>query len=328
MIRINAKLDENEVLVKAEVIYISEYIVVIGAANMDILGISKNPLIKKDSNPGNISYCPGGVGRNIAENLARLEAKVKFIGSVGNDVFGDAIISHCKEACIDTDSLYISEKGTTDSYIAIIDSDRDMSVAVSDMSLLEEMPIEHLIENSAVINNAKIIVIDACLSKKHIEYILTNFGSKKIFIDPVSIGKSKKIKNNIGRFFGLKCNKYEAEFLSDISIENVKDCEKAADILFNKGLKEIFISLGENGVYYKNESGHGHFATKPVTPVNTTGAGDSFMAGVVYSSFCEKSVYEAVRFASAMALITLNSNDTVSKYVTYKDVIKELEKLI
>src|SRR5215469_12513795 len=63
-------------------------VTVIGGANMDINCFSRNPLNMYDSNPGRVEYCPGGVGRNIAENLHRLGAEVRFIGVIGDDPGG------------------------------------------------------------------------------------------------------------------------------------------------------------------------------------------------------------------------------------------------
>ena len=58
---------------------------------MDINGFSTDPLNMADSNPGRVEYCPGGVGRNIAENLHRLGAEVRFIGVIGDDPGGELI---------------------------------------------------------------------------------------------------------------------------------------------------------------------------------------------------------------------------------------------
>ena len=63
-------------------------ILVIGGANIDILGISSHHLISKDSNPGKIHVTFGGVGRNIAENCCNLKQNTIFVSVIGNDANG------------------------------------------------------------------------------------------------------------------------------------------------------------------------------------------------------------------------------------------------
>ena len=79
-----------------------KYVVVIGAANIDIGGTPTNPLIPADSNPGRISINYGGVARNIAHNLCLLGVNVKFITAIGGDVLGADLIKHCEDVGMDT----------------------------------------------------------------------------------------------------------------------------------------------------------------------------------------------------------------------------------
>ena len=66
-------------------------IAVIGSANMDIGGYSHGPLTAGDSNPGRVRLSVGGVGCNIARNLALLGAKVRFCTALGGDVYAESI---------------------------------------------------------------------------------------------------------------------------------------------------------------------------------------------------------------------------------------------
>ena len=74
---------------------------VIGAVNMDLAGTPTNPLREGDSNPGHITLTPGGVGRNIAENLRLLGRKVSLITIMGDDPYAEMIREHCLKAGID-----------------------------------------------------------------------------------------------------------------------------------------------------------------------------------------------------------------------------------
>ena len=78
-----------------------KYICIIGGANIDLQGSSDNPLLLKDSNPGEISMSPGGVGRNIAENASRLSIPTKIFSYVGSDALGDFLIEASQRANVD-----------------------------------------------------------------------------------------------------------------------------------------------------------------------------------------------------------------------------------
>ncbi|STE85093.1 putative pyrimidine kinase [Escherichia coli] len=62
-----------------------DYVVIIGSANIDVAGYSHESLNYADSNPGKIKFTPGGVGRNIAQNLALLGNKAWLLSAVGSD---------------------------------------------------------------------------------------------------------------------------------------------------------------------------------------------------------------------------------------------------
>ena len=80
-----------------------KYVVVIGAANIDIGGTAYKELIPADSNQGIITISFGGVGRNIAYNLAKLGVNVVFITALGDDTLGKDLLNHCKDSGINTD---------------------------------------------------------------------------------------------------------------------------------------------------------------------------------------------------------------------------------
>jgi hypothetical protein len=75
-----------------------DYIVVIGSANMDVAGYSHDSLNYADSNPGKIKFTPGGVGRNIAQNLASLNKPVWLLSAVGNDFYGQSLLAQTRQA--------------------------------------------------------------------------------------------------------------------------------------------------------------------------------------------------------------------------------------
>jgi len=297
---------------------IEKYIVLIGAANIDIQGFSSNPIINKDSNPGRIEFCPGGVSRNIAENLARLGIKTELISAIGDDPNGSLILNSCKNCGIGSDNSNIIPNAVSSVYLAIMDNSRDMALALSDMTISDNISIKFLIKRYEILNKAHSIVFDTCLKTEVMDYILSTFSDKAIYIDPVSVGKAKSLKPLIGKIHTLKMNALEAEFLSDRKINNNSDLENTSLWFINQGVKRVFITLGSEGVFYRDLQTYGSYKPTEADIKNATGAGDAFMAGLVYGSLYKYPPEKLVRFASGLSLAALNDENTVNPNISFK----------
>lgn len=305
----------------------SDYVTVIGAANIDIHGFTEEKLIERDSNPGHIKICLGGVGRNISENLARLGIDTKLISATGGDMNSKRLIDECNQVGIDMEHSLILPDQNASIYLAIMDVKGDMSIALSDMSIVDRMTPEFIKSKYHIIKNSEVIVVDTCLSRQVIEFILNNFKDKKILLDPVSIRKSRRVKDIIGGFHTIKLNKHEAEFLSDIKIEDVHGLKKAVDYFIDKGVKRVFITLGEKGVYYGEGDYTNTYKPPKISVVNATGAGDAFMAGVVYGNLYDKGIDDIAKFSTAAAILALKHHETVNPNMSIESINKILEEI-
>ncbi|WDU83324.1 PfkB family carbohydrate kinase [Caloramator sp. Dgby_cultured_2] len=152
-----------------------DYVYVIGAANVDMLGYPKSKLKLKDSNPGNLKISFGGVGRNIAENLARMGVKTKLLTLLGEDIYGRKIYDHAKKIGIDVSSVYFLEDKQTSTYISIQDEEGDMALALSCMDIYDEFKVDYIKENKGLIKNSKCIVVDTNLPEDVLKYISEEF---------------------------------------------------------------------------------------------------------------------------------------------------------
>lgn len=300
------------------------YVTVIGGANVDIQGFSLGKLKLNDSNPGIVKVSAGGVGRNIAENLSRLGTKTKLISAFGEDLYGDKISYECRSAGIDIDNCLVLKNLPSSSYLSVLDENGDMKVAISDMDIIDYLNIDFIKAKAHIIENSSAIVIDTNLSQDLIEYLLSNFRHKDFFIDTVSTAKANKVKDLIGYFHTIKPNIYETEELTGIKIIDNKDIEKAAEILLNKGLKRIFITLGERGVFYKDEYTQKYVGSPNVKVVNATGAGDAFMAGLVYSYINDMKINDAIHFSMYAAEMALSHENTINPNISAENIFKKM----
>lgn len=116
------------------------YAVVVGGVNVDIGGRSFAPLVAADSNPGTVSISLGGVGRNIAHNLALLGADVHLLSAYGDDVNGERVAASCSELGIDLSHALRVAGGTTSTYLYLTDEHGEMALAVSDRKSAKNPP--------------------------------------------------------------------------------------------------------------------------------------------------------------------------------------------
>ncbi len=304
-----------------------DYVTVIGGANMDLQGFPKENLILNDSNPGKVEISLGGVGRNIAENLVKLGVETKLISALGEDLYGEKILKESKLSGIDMDHSFILKDYPTSIYLSILDESRDMKVAIAHMDIFEKLTVDFIREKSHVIKNSNAVILDTNIPKEVIEYILFHFKGMDFFLDTVSTKKSEKIKDFIGLFHTIKPNKYEAESLSGISIHTKEDLKKAAHYFLNKGVKRVFISLGKDGVFCSDENSFKLIPNPEIKVVNATGAGDAFIAGLVYSYMQGLDLESSGKFAMAASILALSHQNTINPNMSPQNIEKILKEM-
>ncbi|CDF59203.1 PfkB family carbohydrate kinase [Thermobrachium celere] len=325
-VHITNLMKKGYILGKGYIVNEDEYVLVIGGANVDIQGFPKSKLKFKDSNPGQLNMSLGGVGRNVAENLARLNVNVKLITAVGEDVYGQKILEHSKNIGIDMSHSLVLSGEYTSTYLSILNEKGDMEVALSCMDICEKINVDYIKAKRKIIEGSRLCVVDTNIPKEAIE-VLTEFDDLILFLDTVSTAKAEKVRDIIGNFHTVKPNIYEAEVLTGICVDSVDKGKKACEVLLNKGVRNVFISLGEKGVIYGSKKGIHIIKMPKVEVVNATGAGDAFLAGLVYGYLNEFTIEETVKFAMSAAAITLSSKDTISDRLTVQNVKDKQKEL-
>ena len=285
---------------------------VIGAVNMDLSGTPADTLRMGDSNPGKITLSPGGVGRNIAENLRLLGRKVSLITIMGEDTYADVIREHCLNAGIDLQYSFTDPLGRTSAYLCINEQNGDLSAAVSDMTICEELTPDKLEPLLPVLNRGSMVIADANLPEETLAWI-----AKKITVpvaaDPVSVSKAPRLLPLLSRLTLLKPNIPEAELLTGMTIRGDLNLSRAADALHRLGVKRVYISLGSRGVWADDvREGGMMIPCAPGAIVNTTGCGDAFVAAAADAFLNGLDTMEAARRALAASAICAEDNGAVS----------------
>ena len=264
----------------------------------------------------------GGVGRNIAENCARLGVPTRLMSVIGDDPYGQKILKEAQAIGLNMQDTVVLSGESTSTYLSILDETHDMAMAINHMDSIEKLTVDHIRAKRSIIEHAQLVVLDTNLSQAVLDHLLTQYPKTKFFVDTVSTKKALKIKDHLKHIHTLKPNRMEAEVLTGSS-------EKTPLLELGSQLKckRSFISLGSQGVQVFEGKTHLHFPTKPIEVVNATGAGDAFMAGLVYAYLKGYDIKETCLAAMSASRLALSHPDTINPNLNEQSLHETLKEL-
>lgn len=282
-------------------------VLVIGGANVDFKARSLAQPVMGSSNPGQTTSAFGGVGRNIAENLARLGVQVSLITMLGRDASGERLKMHTQSAGVDLRLSFYSDT-PTGTYTAVLNPDGNLLIAISDMTIMQELSPDVLRQREQHIKAAPYLVLDANLRQDTLEYALKT-ARGKVILEPVSVSKSLFIKNVLGSapVFAITPNLDELEALT-----GTRDLKNACRILHSLQVEHVVVTLGEEGVYVSGPKNKIQLRSMPAHVQDVTGAGDAFISGMLYALTHNEDLKTACDYGQTAAVLTLESPNTVN----------------
>ncbi len=305
---------------KGYIVSPASYVVVVGGVNMDIGGISHAQLVSADSNPGRVRISLGGVGRNIAHNMALMGLDVRMVTVLGGDFYAQKIVSTCGEMGIDISRSLRVADAITSTYLFISGPDGDMKLAISDMDIYSHLTPAFLASKLSLFNNAKLLVVDTNIPAESIAWLVEHV-EVPVFADPVSTAKAEKLRPVLGKLHTIKPNRIEAELLSGVPITDERSLRRAANVLLKTGLRQVFISLGAGGVFAANQDRGLHLPSIPGSMVNATGCGDAFMAALAWAYMEGMDLEQSAYAGLAASSIALEGSETINPEMS-EDAIK------
>lgn len=283
-------------------------IIVFGGANVDIIGKSIDSLKQYDSNPATINISFGGVARNIAQSCVKLEQDVYFATVFGKDRFGEQLRLSCTEIGMDCSLSKQSSNYSSSIYLAILNDVNEMEVAMCDMGILNDVDQEMIDCVLQACKEADVLVMDTNLSEEVIHTIMDRCPCP-IYLDPISCAKTDKILSNLGKIHTFKPNRYEAEKCCGFEIKTKSDKINALNYFLDLGIKEIIISMAEEGCIAANHEMMVEVKAPQVNVVDVTGGGDGFMSGLI--SFRNEPFVSKLVKAMGVATLAITQEFTV-----------------
>lgn len=264
---------------------------------------------------------PGGVARNVAENLARLGTRTHLIAAVGRDPLGDNLLAQTSASGVRLEYVQRSDR-PTGTYTAILDSDGELIVAVADMTVVDDLRPEHVNQARDVIATAGLLVLDGNLAPATLEHALDLAATAqvRVILEPVSVPKARLITPSMTSerpLYAATPNRDELAALTGLPTRTERQLRLAADSLHSRGVQHVWVRLGAEGSLLSSASGDAiQIPAIPTTVEDVTGAGDSSLAAFCHALIQDSDPVEAARFGHAAASLTIASPHTVRPDLT------------
>jgi pseudouridine kinase len=296
-------------------------VVVIGGANIDRKSQLQQPPTFGTSNPGSTRTSSGGVGRNVAENLARLRVRTALISVIGRDADGERLRRDTEAAGVDLHHV-VTTSAPTGTYTALLDAAGDMLIAVSAMDAMDALDAAAMEGRRHVIMRSRIVVLDCNVPKSGLSRAaaIAREGGAEIVVDPVSVAKATRLAALLDARVPIHTvtpNLDELRVLTSGAKDDISDLPARSAELHGAGVQNVWVRLGARGSFLSIMNGDTQrtigLAPCSATLVDATGAGDAMLAGYVAALLRGLDVAEAARYGRAAAAITIESRNTVSE---------------
>jgi ribokinase len=261
----------------------------------------------------------GGKAANQAVALSRLGGQTEFVGAVGNDQEGVLLEENLKENGVGTRHIIHADGGSGLAVVYVAPDGRNKNLVFSEASKsitqndIDRAFDEHYDAVIILFELCEELVIHSCrkAAKKGIPVIIDAGPAKSFDLEELSQVEI------------FSPNETEAQALCGFALTNESQEEKAAKILFDRSrAKYVIIKLGERGSLLYDGKISRYFKAKKVDAVDTTGAGDAFMAALTLEYIRRNDIAEAIDFASSVAALAVLREGSQPSFPTLDEVKK------
>ena len=285
-------------------------IVVIGAVFVDIKGYPEDVFIAKGRNVGRVEQVHGGVGRNVAEDIANVELRPAFVSLVDDTGIGADVIRKLKNHQVNTDYMRVTPNGMG-TWLAVFENDGDVAASISKRPNLR--PIGDTLDEHGdeIFRDADSIIIEIDMDKEVVKRVfrLAEKYQKRVYA--VVANMSIAVKQTEC----FVCNQQEAGILFSDDYSTCTAAEMQA-ILAEKvrraNIKSMIVTMGAEGAVFADMSGNSGFCpARKVDVKDTTGAGDAFCAGAAIGLTYGKTMAEACQIGAHLAASVIMTSENV-----------------
>lgn len=303
-------------------------VIAVGGANMDLKVQTLAPAVPGTSNPGRAAQTPGGVARNVAENLARLGVRVALLSAVGTDALGDGLLRQAAEAGVDVSPTLRTAKAVTGTYTAVLDRGGELLIAVAAMEIMDALTPAVLMEREEMLRGAAYIVADGNLPPETLEHLLSR--ESRVIFEPVSVPKAVRLLPALEAGhapWAVTPNLAELSALVETEVpDKAAAIREAALQLHGRGVEVVWVRRGMRGSLLSVADQFWELPALAADVKDVTGAGDAMLAAFLAALLAGETLPDAAREAHAAAALTVESGQTVVPDLTRAAVRVRLDR--
>ncbi|MFD0682249.1 MULTISPECIES: ribokinase [unclassified Paenibacillus] len=280
-------------------------IVVIGSLNMDLVVVAPRVVLEGETIiGGKFTAMPGGKGANQAVAASRLGAQVHMVGCIGDDGFGRELREHLRVGNINTD--YVTTVPDASSGVAMITvSERGENSIVVSPGANDTMTIAHIKQAEMIIREADLVLIQLEIPLEVVEEAVAMAKKHQVTVILNPAPARQLSETLLSQIDILTPNETEGRIIVTGQAEGDIREEDIISFLRNKGVQNVVMTLGGEGVAYSDGGSAGRLKAHTVKVVDTTGAGDSFNAGLGVYLAEGGSLEAAISFAQKVAALSV-----------------------
>ena len=291
-------------------------IVVIGAVFVDIKGYPESFFVANGRNVGRVEQVHGGVGRNVAEDIANCELRPTFISLVDETGTGLDVVRKLKNHKVNTDYIRQTRDGMG-AWLAVFDNDGDVCASISKRPNL--LPIADILNDHGdeIFANADSVIIEIDVDKEIVKrtFKLAKKYNKRVFAVVANMSIALERRDFLQSIDCFVCNIQEAGILFSDNYSG-KTADEMIGIISEKvqaaRIPSMIVTMGGQGAVYADIYGDkGYCPARKVEVKDTTGAGDSFCAGAAIGLTYGKSLKEACAIGAMLAASVIVTTDSV-----------------
>ncbi|MGO5053518.1 ribokinase [Lachnospiraceae bacterium LCP25S3_G4] len=299
----------------------SKKVTVFGSFVVDLMGRTPHLPVPGETVKGSMfKMGPGGKGFNQGVAAHKAGANVTMITKLGKDAFANVALDAMKELQMSSERVFISDSAETGVALIMVDehtSQNEIVVILGACNTISDREVESITD---VIAESEYLLTQLETNVSSVEKVIDiayKNGVKVILntapIQPISDEILAKVEL-------ITPNEVEAELLTGICIDSEEHAGLAADWFFQKGVKNVLITLGGRGVYIATPTRRGIIPAYQVKAIDTTGAGDAFNGGLVAALSEGKDLWESAVFANALAAIAVQRLGTTPSMPTRAEI--------
>ena len=267
---------------------------------------------------------PGGKGSNQAVAAGKAGADVSFISKIGNDNYGQMAKKIYSETNVKTENLFVTEDKSTGVAAILLNKETGDNAISVVPGAAGALTIEDINTAEEEIKNASFFLtqLETPLETTIHALKVAKRNNVTTILNPAPAATLPKDLFPLIDYFTP--NESEASFYANKEIKNQDDAKNSSKDLLDLGIKNVVITLGENGVYFENKD-ISHFVpalSLGDKVVDTSGAGDAFN-GAFAAALCEdKDIKDAIVFANTFAGISTTRIGTANSMPSREEIDK------